>query len=103
MSGKSFLSSIPTSEKNVASFKIVKEMSINNIDAIKKEIDEVIQNNKKLHLKIEEIENFDLTAIQLLQALKQKLGKNFSVEVKLKKEQEHIITNAGLDIYLKNF
>ncbi|HEY9124556.1 MAG TPA: hypothetical protein PK252_11310 [Bacteroidales bacterium] len=76
---------------------IEKDFSLNTIETIKADIDTILDNNKELHLEFKKIESFDLSSIQFLYALKQKLGNNLSFNLDLKPEIKTIINHNGLD------
>ncbi|MGC8803320.1 MAG: STAS domain-containing protein [Bacteroidales bacterium] len=83
-------------------FRIEKEMSINNIEAIKDELISIISAEKEgFHLELKEIENFDLTAAQLLWALKNTLGEKFSYNLDLSKDQAQLLEHTGINRYIQ--
>jgi DNA-binding transcriptional regulator GbsR (MarR family) len=78
-------------------FTLEKDFSLNNISQVKNELDEIIDKNKEFHLELKNIENFDLSSIQLLHALKNKLGNGFSYSLSVKDEIKTIIMHSGFD------
>ncbi|HOK97818.1 MAG: STAS domain-containing protein [Bacteroidales bacterium] len=83
-------------------FRIEKEISINNIETIKDEIANLVNTEKEgFHLELKEIENFDLTAAQLLWALKNKLGDKFSYSLDLRKDQIVLLEHTGINRYIQ--
>jgi anti-anti-sigma regulatory factor len=95
------ISRISTKSDKKGIFKIEKDFSINNVDQVKKELQELVEKNMNLSLIIRNVDNFDLSAIQLLHALKLKLGDNFSYTLEVKEEIKTIINHSGFD-YLLN-
>ena len=88
------------SDKN-AVYRIEKDFSIINIELIKKELGEIVSNNKNLKLELKNLENFDLSSIQLLHSLKNKLNESFSYTIEVKDEIKTIIKHSGFE-YLLN-
>ncbi len=83
-------------------YQVEKELSINNIEVVKKEIEEIIKEEKDgFHLELKELDNFDLTGIQLLLSLKKQMGENFSYNVNLKKDLLLLIEHSGLIRYIQ--
>jgi MFS superfamily sulfate permease-like transporter len=78
-------------------YRIEKDFSINNISNVKKELDELVNKNKSFHLELSNLENFDLSSIQLLQSIKNKLSNDFSYTLKLKEEIKTIIKHSGFE------
>jgi len=78
-------------------YRIEKDFSINNITHIKKELDEIVEKNKSFHLELSNLDNFDLSAIQLLISIKNKLADNFSYSIKVKEEIKTIIKHSGFE------
>jgi DNA-binding transcriptional regulator GbsR (MarR family) len=78
-------------------FKIEKDFSINNITHVKKELDEIVNKNKSFHLELTNLENFDLSSIQLLQSIKNKLLNDFSYTIHVKEEIKTIIKHSGFE------
>ncbi len=81
-------------------FKIEKDFSINNIEAIKNELDEIVAKNNSFHLELKNIENFDVSSIQLLYTMKEKLKDNFSYSLELKDEIKTILKRSGFETFL---
>jgi MFS superfamily sulfate permease-like transporter len=88
------------SDKNSV-FKIEKDFSINNVDQVKKELQELVEKYSNITLVIKNVDNFDLSAIQLLHGLKLKLGNSFNYTIEVKEEINTIINHSGFD-YLLN-
>ena len=88
------------SDKN-AVYRIEKDFSIINVELIKKELGEIVSNNKNLKLELKNLENFDLSSIQLLHSLKNKLNESFSYTIEVKDEIKTIIKHSGFE-YLLN-
>jgi MFS superfamily sulfate permease-like transporter len=101
MSEKKYLISTGNKNKKKTVYRIDKEMSISNIEAVKEEIDEILKHDDKFDLEIGEVENFDLSAAQLLLALKNKLGDNFNFTLSLKKEHLLLLEHTGIDRFIQ--
>jgi len=83
-------------------FRIEKEISINNIESIKSEIESIVLAEKDgFHLELKEIGNFDLPAAQLLMALKNKLGEKFSYTLDLRKDLVTLLEHTGINRYIQ--
>jgi MFS superfamily sulfate permease-like transporter len=83
-------------------FRLERELSINNIESVKGEIDKIISSEKEgFHLELVDIENIDLTAIQILLALKKKLGDRFSFSTDLKKDISVLLEHTGINRYIQ--
>ncbi len=100
MSNKIIIKSSGKSDK-IAVFKIEKDFSVYNIEQVKKELDEIIEKNPSFRLEMKNMDNFDLSSIQLLHSLKNKLGDEFSYTIEVKEEIKTIIKHAGFE-YLLN-
>lgn len=73
-------------------------LNVTNILDIKKEINSAIKSSKKIELKIIDIEDADLTIVQLLVALQQKSKAskvNFKVDFNLNNEATELLKRAG--------
>jgi len=81
-------------------YKVEKDFSINNVEMIKKELEEIIGKTPAFHLELRNIESFDLSSIQLLKAFSDKMGNDFSVSIDLKDDLKTIIQHAGFENYL---
>jgi DNA-binding transcriptional regulator GbsR (MarR family) len=86
-------------KKNI--YKIEKDFSINNIEAVKSEIDEIISKNNNFHFDIKNIENFDLSAVQLIYVLKEKLKDKFTYSIDIKEEISTILKSSGFENIIK--
>jgi len=96
MKGKSSNKEAITGDKK-NTVVIEKDFSLNTIETIKADIDTILDSTKELHLEFRKIENFDLSSVQFLYALKQKLGDNLTFSLDLKPELKTIINHNGLD------
>lgn len=76
---------------------VEKDFSLNTIETVKADIDTILDSSKELHLEFRKIESFDLSSIQFLYALKQKLGKNLTFNLDIKPELKTIINHNGFD------
>jgi MFS superfamily sulfate permease-like transporter len=100
MSNKVIVKTSGKSDK-IAVFKIEKDFSIYNIEQVKKELDEIIEKNPSFKLEMKNMDNFDLSSIQLLHSLKNKLGDEFNYSIEVKEEIKTIIKHSGFE-YLLN-
>jgi hypothetical protein len=82
-------------------YKIEKDFSLINIEQIKVELDTLLTKHDSLHLELKNLDSFDLSSIQLLHALKTKMGDNLSYSLEVKDEIKTIIQHSGFD-YLLN-
>ncbi len=98
--GSNYIIQINDKTKKNPVFKIDKDFSINTISEIKMEINDVVENFEGFHLQVVRPENFDLTAIQLILAIKNKLGDRFSYTLELKDEHKLLLAHAGIDKYI---
>ena len=96
MSTKHVIKTSGRSDKKTI-YKIEKDFSINNITHIKKELDEIVNKNKSFHLELNNLDNFDLSSIQLLQSIKNKLLNDFSYSIHVKEEIKTIIKHSGFE------
>lgn len=84
--------------KKAAGLLIKNELTINNISEVKQEIAPLISNYEHFSLSLREIENIDLSAVQLLYSLRQTLekkGKGIELDLQLPDELRSIVENAG--------
>ena len=88
------------SDKNLV-YRIEKDFSITNIELIRKELTEIVSGNKHFKLELKNLESFDLSSIQLLHALKNKLNDSFTYSLEVKDEIKTIIKHSGFE-YLLN-
>ena len=84
-----------------AIFRIEKDFSIINIEQIKQELNDIIEKNTSFHLELKNLDNFDLSSIQLLHAVKEKMKSEFTYSIELKDEIKTIIKHSGFE-YLLN-
>jgi hypothetical protein len=78
-------------------YRIEKDFSINNIAHVKKELDDIVGKNKSFHLELNHLDSFDLSSIQLLQSIKNKLSGDFSYSIQVKEEIKTIIKHSGFE------
>ncbi|MCX7987216.1 MAG: STAS domain-containing protein [Bacteroidales bacterium] len=82
-------------------YRIEKEVSINNIENIKNEIINLLANETEgFHLELKEIENLDLSGVQLLLSLKNKMGDKFTYALDLRKDQSELLEHTGIKRYI---
>lgn len=87
------------SEKVV--FRIEKDFSVANIEQIKQELDDIVASEKAFHLELKNIDSIDLSAIQVLHALKMKMGKAFTYSATMKDETKTILAHSGFEDFFK--
>lgn len=78
-------------------FMIEKDFSINNIEKIKKEFDDIIEKNASFHLELKNMDNFDLSSIQLLSSIKKKMAENFTYTINAKEDIVTILKHSGFE------
>ena len=83
------------SSENEVTVVIEKDLSINNIDPIKTELNEIVSKHKTIKVELKNIDNFDLTSVQLLYALKKIPGKKVEITADIKEDLKNIIINSG--------
>jgi len=83
------------SSENEVTVVIEKDLSINNIDPIKNELNEIVSKHKTIKVELRNIDNFDLTSVQLLYALKKIPGKKVEITADIKEDLKNIIINSG--------
>jgi MFS superfamily sulfate permease-like transporter len=100
MSAKLINKTSGKSDKNVV-YRIEKDFSLNNIELVKSELESIAAKQENFRLEIKNMDSFDLSSIQLLHALKVKLGDKFTYSLEVKDEIKTIIKHSGFD-YLLN-
>lgn len=89
------------SDKNTV-YSIEKEFSVGNIEQIKQELDEIIGKNESFTLELKNLDSFDLSAIQLVKALKDKLKDKLIISLDVKDDIRTIIQHSGFEqIFIK--
>jgi anti-anti-sigma regulatory factor len=86
-------------EKNGIDIAIEGHLNVSNIVAIQKELNTAVKNSVKINLKITNVDDADITIVQLIVALKQKckeLNIDFSLNFNLKNETSELLRKAGL-------
>jgi anti-anti-sigma regulatory factor len=79
---------------------VEKEFAIFNVKDVKGNIDEALEQNKKLVLDMKDMDNLDLTAIQLILALKEKAKdykKGIEINISLTEQMNQILINSGFN------
>ena len=99
--GNKHITKVSGKSEKVPIFRIEKDFSINNIEQVKKELDDIMEKNKIFHLELKNMDNFDLCSIQLLHTLKNKLNDDFNYSIEVKEEIQTIINHSGFE-YLLN-
>ena len=99
MSAKLITKTSGKSDKKVI-FKIEKDFSIINIEQIIQELTDIIDKTPSFHLELKNLDNFDLSSIQLLHAIKEKMKNSFSYSIELKDEIKTIIKHSGFEYVL---
>lgn len=92
-----FITKISGKSDKKSIFMIEKDFSIINIEKVKKELDEIIEKHPNFHLELKNLDNFDLSSIQLLSSIKKKLGDNFSYSVSVKEDVMTILKHSGFE------
>jgi len=92
---------IPSKKKGEKKTTIIleKELTIFSIEKIKDQIIDTYKSNEEIHFKLKDINNMDLTFIQLLFSLKQSAIKNkkiVTVESELSEDILSLLKNADL-------
>lgn len=90
---------IMAKKEKIGKLTYSKELSIQYADKFLTEIKKVFKQNKKIEISVKDVETVDLTFIQLLYSLKkssEKAKKTISFDIKMNKELEKILFNAGL-------
>ena len=90
---------------NKAFFIIKKELSLNNIEFLKSEMQNNIDNCKSFTIQLEAIDTIDIAAIQLLHSFISKikeLKKTISYEADLSESIKKLLLYSGLNDYTKN-
>ena len=82
------------SSENEVTVVIEKDLTINNIDPIKNELNEIVSKHKTIKVELRNIDNFDLTSVQLLYALKKIPGKKVEITADIKEDLKNIIINS---------
>lgn len=80
------------------SLEITGCLNVANISGIKKEIDSAIKKSKKIDLKVTNVDDADLSLIQLLVALRQQcniLKIDFSIDLDVNDETTELFKRAG--------
>lgn len=82
-------------------FTINEELTIASIDLVKSELDRLLENDKELIIKGDNLKNIDLTGIQLLYAVsRQALKKQKKVifDISVKQDAAVLLLKAGFDL-----
>ena len=61
----------------------------------------LFQKTHSFHLELKNIENFDLSSIQLIHALKKNYKDNFTYSIEVKEEIKTILKHAGFEYFIK--
>lgn len=86
-------------EKNGVDIAIEGHLNVSNIAAIQKDLNAAVKNSKYINLQITNVDDADITIIQLIVALKQKCKESnidLSINFSLKNETSELLNKAGL-------
>ncbi len=84
-------------------YEITKELTLNNIEAIFEVIKPDVEDKKNLLIKVNDVDNFDLSAIQLFESIKKScnaLGSKIVFEINLPEELADLISKSGFQEYI---
>ena len=95
----------PKNNSNKVTVNVTNELSIYNIESIKKEIDQLIETYEILDISINNLNNMDLSGIQYIHAVKkevQQKGKEINFSFELNEELTNLIVKCGFSELIKN-
>lgn len=90
---------------NKAFFIITKELSLNNVEFLRNEMQKTLENCNSFCIQLKAIENYDISAIQLIHAFVSKAKKNkktVQYEIEISENAKKILLYAGLQEYTTN-
>jgi ABC-type transporter Mla MlaB component len=79
------------------------QLTINNIEKITTEIKTILEKPTAINIQVKEVENLDLTFVQLIYSIKNSGKKNnfkVTLSVSLSEELKSLVANAGFDSFL---
>ncbi|MGQ1945612.1 STAS domain-containing protein [Geofilum sp. OHC36d9] len=79
------------------------QLTINNIEKIASEIKTILEKPTAVNIQVKEVENLDLTFVQLIYSIKNSGKKNnfkVTLSVSLSEELNSLVANAGFDSFL---
>ena len=94
---KSLVNKISAKSDKKVVFRIEKDFSLNTVEQLKIELEEILSKTPSFDLELKNIDSFDLSAVQLLTALKAKMKDKLTIKVELKDDIKLIMQHAGID------
>ena len=94
---KSLVNKISAKSDKKVVFRIEKDFSLNTVEQLKIELEEILSKTPSFDLELKNIDCFDLSAVQLLTALKAKMKDKLTIKVELKDDIKLIMQHAGID------
>lgn len=97
----------PSKKKGDKSVKIIlqKELTIFTIEELKTKIVDVLKKYDEIQIQISNVENIDLSFLQLIDSLKKsahKKNKKVEMNVELPENLEELMSNAGFEKFFVN-
>jgi ABC-type transporter Mla MlaB component len=92
-----------SNKKGVSELEFSGQLNINNIEKITENLKANLKTGKSLHIKTKDIENLDLTFIQLVYSLiKQRKNEGIEVNtsINVPKELKQLIINSGFSGFI---
>lgn len=86
---------------DIVYFEIDSELTINNIDSVKNEFDNYINQYHNFELNLYNIENIDISAYQLIYSLKKHLennGKKITVNAEISDSPKKLLLQSGINL-----
>lgn len=85
-----------TKSKNANEINVIieKDFSVINIEELYKELKEIVNQNEVINLELKNIENFDLSSIQLIYSLRNSIVK-LNLKANFKDDIKNIFINSG--------
>lgn len=86
-------------ESKALDIKIEGHLNVSNISEIQKEFNNTIKNSKKLSVEVSNVDDADITFVQMITAFKQKckvLKIELDIDFKLNKDTIELFNRAGL-------
>ncbi len=75
------------------------DLTLNNVEAIKKDIISLIKDATKIKVEIRKVTNIDLSFIQLLYSMKKQFKENITFDIELPETLKSMMENAGFSNY----
>ena len=95
-------------DSNLSVLKIIieNELSLNNVEQVKKDLELLLPENESFHIVIQNMETLDLAGMQLLFAFEKSAkntNKSFKIDFFIKEELKKILKNSGFAYFLENY